>query len=227
MTKPLANPTPRGKRGEGRPTKKRDAYGRPMAGEARKDDAMCRFAENIDMASFQMILGESEDEKLQTFLILMHDPAYARYGFSTLARKCRLTLQRLQEVYTDGMRHLGLLRMASHLPQVMEDVAIDAENTLTTCPRCDGLMVTPFGENGTRPCPQCEGTGKVKHMGDKHARDLMFETAKLTGQKGPLLAIQQIFGGDARMETMLKKTRAIVLEPVKPEKAVDTIASEV
>ena len=45
-------------------------------------------------------------------------------------------------------------------------------------------------------------------IGDKHARDLVFESMKLTGQKSPLLAMQQNFvttGGDMMLDNNMEK----------------------
>lgn len=148
---------------------------------------------------------------------MLSDPAYAHVSFATLARKANIALQELQEIYTNGMRHIGLLKMATSLPDIMGDVAEDAKTTMEVCPRCDGFKIVPAPDNQTRDCPLCKGKGEIRRTGDKHARDLVFESAKLIKQSGPMFAIQQNFGQmDTRMESMLKKTRQIVLEPKKP-----------
>jgi hypothetical protein len=201
---------------------KKDKFGRRIPKIPTDDLAMRRFAKHLDMDAFRWMLAggsttdrtTSTNEKLICLCAMLSDPAYKQFAFATLVSKAHLTLQELQEVYSNGMRHIGLLRMASHLPDVMEDVANDAKNTMENCPRCDGYKVIPDGENGTRACTTCKGTGEVKRMGDKHARDLMFETAKLTKQSGgPTVQINQAFTTiDSRMETMLKRTRSIVLD---------------
>jgi hypothetical protein len=192
---------------------KKDKFGRRIPEVPAHDLAMRRFAQHLDMDAFRWMLADSTNEKLICLCAMLSDPAYKQFAFATLVSKAHLTLQELQEVYSNGMRHIGLLRMASHLPDVMEDVANDAKNTQETCNRCDGTRVVPEGD-GMKPCPTCRGTGEVKRMGDKHARDLMFETAKLTKQSsGPTVQINQAFTQiDSRMETMLKRTRSIVLD---------------
>lgn len=192
----------------------KDRYGRTF--NAANDKAMRRFAENIDMESFEWICNDSGNDKLTTLVTMMHDPAYALSSFMGLAKRCSLTLQELQVAYTDGMRHIGLLKLATHLPDIIEDVAVDAHSTMEVCPRCDGYQVVPAPDKQTRDCPVCRGAGEVKRMGDRHARDLIFESAKLTKQGGPMVQINQAFVGDTRMETMLKRTREIVLKPNKP-----------
>jgi hypothetical protein len=136
-------------------------------------------------------------------------------------RKFNISLHEAQCLYTDHMRYQGLLRMSSQVPQVMADVAEDAKSRMRVCPRCDGEKVvesTRGNKRGRRVCPDCKGTGEVRVIGDKHARDLVFESMKLTGQKGPLVAINQDFGSrdvdptlDPRMETLLKMSQAITM----------------
>lgn len=170
--------------------------------------AMKRFEHSIDKDTFEMFLEDACEEKFDTFLALMRDPAYAKKPLAQLAKMCHLTLSELQSLYTDGMRQLALIKMSNQLPDIMTDVAEDARTKMESCPRCDGRKVL----EDKRPCPMCKGAGEVRRIGDKHARDLVFESAKLTGQKQPLVAIQQNFVGEERMENMLKKTRTIVLE---------------
>lgn len=176
------------------------------------------FATNVDMEALKLFLEEQDIPKYQILFGMMGDPAYRRLSFPTLLRKARISLQEIQTIYADGMRHIGLLKMMNQLPQIMSDVAEDAANSLQLCHRCDGVGFVPFGEKDTRTCPVCNGTKSVKRMGDKHARDLVFETAKLKNNAGPLVAIQNNFSvDDMKMESMLKRTRQIVLEQPKKE----------
>lgn len=177
------------------------------------EEPVRRFRDNIDMDKLDLFLRD--EPELQDFLAAMHDPAYGNLSFVTLCKKFNVSLGKLQSIYTDGMRHIGLLRMSTALPEVMADVAEDAKSRTVTCSRCDGLKVVrlPVGsEQLDRPCPACSGKGEIRTPGDKHARDLVFESMKLTGQAGPLVAIQQNFtGGDESMEAMFKTTQMITI----------------
>lgn len=209
-----------------------DRAGREMPAKPSQDVPLRRFRENIDIDKLELFM--SENEKYTAFIMALHDPDHARLTFATICRKFSVTLHELQMLYTDGMRHMGLLNMASKLPQVMEDVAEDSLSKQVVCPRCDGhKILTEILERDEktgkpiktqeRPCPVCEGDGKVRQSGDKHARDLVFESMKLTGQKGPLVAIQQNFGDagglSASMEGMLKLTQGITMGEKKEELA--------
>lgn len=193
-----------------------DRRGRKIPADPAHDLAMKRFVDNIDTDKFKYFLEDAGNDKYDIFLAMLGDPAYAKLPFATIARKANLTLQELQEVYSNGMRHLALLRMSTALPDIMDDVTVDARSTMETCPRCDGEAFLPGPDDVPKKCPSCRGSGTIRRIGDKHARDLVFESAKLTGQTGPLVAIQHnTFTGDSRMESMLKRTRSIVLEPRK------------
>lgn len=202
---------------------KKDKHGRPLPDRPSLDLPMQRFAETVDRDALSLFL--SQNEKYTGFLSALHDPAYARLSFAKLCRDFHISLHELQTLYTDGQRQLGLLRMSSALPQIMEDVGEDAKSRQIVCPRCDGyktLTIILERDDAGKPikteertCPVCKGIGEIRQVGDKHARDLVFETAKLTGQKGPMVAIQNNFGAgstlDAKMEGMLKMTQTIVM----------------
>ena len=198
---------------------KRDKHLRPTPDQSHRDIPALRFWDTIDREQFELAL--SENDKYAAFLGALHDPNYSRCSFPTLLRKFNISLHEAQALYTDHMRYQGLLRMSSQLPQVMADVAEDAKSRMRVCPRCDGEKVvepTRGNKRGRRVCPDCKGTGEIRMIGDRHARDLVFESMKLTGQKGPLVSINQDFrsGGtdpslDMRMETLLKMSQRIVL----------------
>jgi hypothetical protein len=192
---------------------KRDKHSRPTPEHANRDIPAVRFWDKVDRDAFESAL--SGNDKYATFLQALHDPQYSRCSFPALLRKFNISLHEAQTLYSDHMRHMGLLAMSSQLPAIMADVAEDAKDTMETCPRCDGLKTVPYGQTETRKCPACKGTGETRSMGNEHARELVFESMKLIRQRGPLVAIAQniaIDGLDGRMESLLNRTRSIVLE---------------
>lgn len=169
-----------------------------------------RFAAEVNMELLESFL--MEDPELESFARALRDPEYQEHSFISMCRRFSVSLSRLQTLYTDGMRHLGLLRMSTELPQVMADVAEDAKSRDIACPRCDGKMIIKSAD-GDRPCHICKERGTVRIPGDKHARDLVFESMKLTAQSGPLVNINQNFkgGDDENMASMFKMTQAITV----------------
>ena len=190
-----------------------DKHGRKLSPLTRKDVPMRRFSDTVNREQLQDFLSSSGNERYETLFLLMQDPAYSGLAFGTLCKKAGVTLHEMHSLYTDGQRQLALLRMSNALPDLMADVAEDARTTMESCPRCDGFGFIKTAYGGTRDCPTCEGKLKVRRIGDRQARDLIFEAAKLTKQSGPLVAIQQNFGGgDSHLESILNKTRAIALD---------------
>jgi len=201
---------------------KRDKHFRPTPDQSHRDIPALHFWDAIDRDQFALALSDNaKNDKYTAFLQALSDPTYARCRFPTLLRKFNISLHEAQALYTDHMRHTALLQMCSQLPQVVADVTEDAKSHMHACPRCDGekVVVSTRGNKRTsKKCPECRGTGEVRIIGDKHARDLVFESMKLTGQKSPLVAMQQNFvsGGrdmmlDNNMEKLLSLSAALTM----------------
>ena len=77
------------------------------------------------------------------------------------------------------MRDEGFVRMAQHLPVVMEDVALDAMSHDLECSTCKGL-----GQVMAEACTKCAGKGTVRVLGDTDRLRLLFETFELIGKRG-------------------------------------------
>jgi len=69
-----------------------------------------------------------------------------------------------------------------------------------------------------KKCLVCDGVGTIRQVGDADSRKLLFETMKLTGNRGPLVAIQNNNGGAPTMEDSMASVRDVLdvkVEPVK------------
>src|SRR5215831_11514192 len=201
---------------------KRDKHLRPTPNQSHRDIPALRFWDTIDRNQFELALSDHDkNDKYAAFLQALSDPTYARCSFPTLLRKFNISLHEAQTIYTDHMRHMALLQMCSQLPDVVADVTEDAKSHMRPCPRCDGEKVVVFtrgNKKASKKCPECKDTGQVRPIGDKHARDLVFESMKLTGQKSPLVAMQQNFVTDSRdmmldnnMEKLLSLSAALTM----------------
>lgn len=168
-----------------------------------------RFEKEVDREKLEVFLAE--DPEMESFLNALHDPAYKGSSFVTICRQFAVPLAKLQSIYTDGMRHLGLIRMSTALPEIMEHVAEDAKSRDIPCPRCDGKLVLKSADGVDKPCHVCHERGTVRIPGDKHARDLVFESMKLTAQNSPLVSITQNIKQDESMADMFKMTQAITV----------------
>jgi hypothetical protein len=140
--------------------------------------------------------------------------------FLSACMKAEVTLNQLQDLYSNYQRIAGVMRMSQHIPQVFEDVAIDAKSKMASCPRCDGYGVIEDlsaekredAPPPTRRCPVCKGEKEVRVPGDKLARELVFESLEMTGKKGPSVAIQQNFGQPSSIEATIAMTQKLLVQ---------------
>src|SRR5215813_995395 len=217
---------------------KRDKHLRVTPDSPHRDIPALRFWDAIDRDQFELALSDHDkNDKYAAFLQAPSDPTYARCSFPTLLRKFNISLHEAQTIYTDHMRHMALLQMCSQLPQVVADVTEDAKSHMRACPRCDGEKVVVFtrvNKSTRKKCPECKGSSEVRVTGDKHARDLVFESMKLTGQKSPLVAMQQNFVSDGRdmmldnnMEKLLSLSAALTMgrRSIEPDSVLDPNSS--
>jgi hypothetical protein len=80
--------------------------------------------------------------------------------------------------YSYNMRW-GLMKLADHLPKILDDLAEDAASHDGPCPVCDGRAYVML--DGVRhTCVECAGFGRVRVPGDAHARQLVFKLVALT-----------------------------------------------
>ncbi len=121
--------------------------------------------------------------------------------FPKACQKAEVSHTDLVDLYADYNVQLGRIRAAEHLPQVMEDVAIDAKSRMEMCPRCDGNGWVVKDEDRTT-CPLCKGGLEIRVSGDDKARALLFEQQGLTGKKVPAVVLQQNFNSRSLDETV-------------------------
>lgn len=184
----------------GKPEGPKDKNGRQMTVRPTADKPMVNFLGSLDMEEFKKALfAQDLESNYRQLLDMMMTPTFGKQpSISALCRKLNISLVDIVNLMKNYHIAEGTARMMRHLPKVMDDVGIDAQSSTKPCPRCDGQGIikdeSADEEAGTvkltRQCPECKGTMVQRVVGDKHARDLMFETAKLTNQRGPLVAQQ-------------------------------------
>src|SRR5262245_5564957 len=127
-----------------------------------------------------------------------------------VCRRFGISLQDLVDVWKEYNRLVGLMYMATQLPQIMADVTNNAKNRDVVCPRCDGLKKVRDREAKSRICPVCKGEGRVTVPGDPHAIELVFEVLRVIGRKAPAIRIEQNDRVES-MEELLRMTQKIVM----------------
>jgi hypothetical protein len=132
------------------------------------------FFEAVPPSGLDDALQSSGDERFDRLYDALHDDAYRKTSFAALCRRAGLSLYDLMDLWRSYNCCLGLIAMATHLPDVMEDIGLDSLSRNEQCPRCDGSATVTDGTT-ERYCPACQGVGTVRVPGDPNASRLMFE----------------------------------------------------
>lgn len=192
---------------------RKDRSGRIIPKDPRNDKAMNEFWTHIDKEEmFEALTKDIDNDENKDAVALAHyliRPDF-RGSLSMACRKCGISLNKLNDLWRNHQLAQGLIQVASRLPKVMEDTAVDAESRFEVCERCDGLgtilrstIVDDKMVNTEETCPKCKGAKECRVSGDAKARDQVFEMVGLTGKgSGPLVAIQQNIVGENFEDTL-------------------------
>lgn len=150
-----------------------------------------------------MLETAEKDSKFAQLHAEMLAPKNRKASLVALCRKLNIRWDEMIDFHRNYNVQRGLLRASNHVPQIIDDVAVDSKSRSAGCMRCDGAGKLPdpaMSVNGevhlTKDCPDCEGKGVVRVPGDQGSRTLLFEMLGLTGKsKGPLVAQQFNFNG--------------------------------
>lgn len=161
------------------------------------------FFASADRKALIEACAASDDERLRFWAKIRADEKKFHHMTDIyLAQKATVTFKAISECYLDYRRSQGYVELAERLPQAMADIAEDALSRRMTCPKCAGNGTMQI-EDEEISCEACWGTGVLVKTGDPDARKAMLEAAKITGQKGPLLAQQFNFDGGFSVESMI------------------------
>jgi len=151
-----------------------------------------------------LVLAQSSDERMRRLASEAMLPELKQSSFAKLAERLGLNFHMISEEYRALKRSEGYIAAAKHLPELMEQAAVDAKSKWETCETCDGETTVPDAEMfeelkrrakkaGDDPrevecpiktCPRCKGEGKVYVLGDVDRLKMIFDTFGLTGKSG-------------------------------------------
>ena len=107
---------------------------------------------------------------------------HTRDSFAKLCESNALTWKAVADEYVAIQKSLGMVGMASNLPEIMRQTSLGAMVRDETCPRCRGknphrqrLKNMKYGD-----CPKCSGTGVLRVDADPDKLKLVFITFGLT-----------------------------------------------
>lgn len=194
----------------------------PSTSEGRLDHPFNAYLDELDprgqkgndkrTQEVQFALAASNDLRFRSFLDCLSQSRFKHMHLATVAKYCDISLPQFHQFWQDSQKNIALARAQNALPDLITDLTIDAATKLVNCTRCDGLGVVPdHAQNALnelnsklegkvpdaiKPCPNCTGTGKVKEIGNQHARDRLLEVGGLTKKdRGAAVLITQNFGG--------------------------------
>lgn len=133
------------------------------------------------------ILALSELPEMRALALRINHPMGSedtQCSVAKLAENLGLTAKQLVDEFTVLMKQDGFLRMIQKLPDVMEQIADDAQSRDVGCGTCAGSGRIVKDEVETE-CGKCHGSGTLRILGDTDRLRLMFETLELVGKRGP------------------------------------------
>ncbi len=160
------------------PTKKL----RKKAREPRKDRLMRRFADTLGQDELAEVLTHAADPRAHRLMAMLLDPAFQGHSFSTLCSRVGLNLVDLLDLMRRCKLDQGIIEMARHAPEIMGDIAKDAQSRMVCCDHCGGAGKITAGE-AELDCPLCDGVGQIRAPGDDKSRRLFFKV--MTTGQGP------------------------------------------
>lgn len=104
---------------------------------------------------------------------MLLDPAYRGFSLPKLAERVGMNQKDLLSNFRRYQLDRAVVTISRHLPEIAEQMALDARSQWVSCSRCDGLKTI---END-HLCPECDGTGEIRQPGDSHAQMLCLKWA--------------------------------------------------
>jgi hypothetical protein len=152
---------------------------------ADRDRPIQWFFDDVPRPALDEALLTSGDDRFHRLYDALHDHVYCRMSPGTLCRRFGISWMDLMNLWHSYNMHLGLMRMANHVPKILDDLAEDSENHDGLCPVCDGIGMGYVAIDTIRyTCVECDGGGRVRVPGDAHARRQLFEILGLIGPRG-------------------------------------------
>lgn len=167
-----------------------------------------KFETKEQRADIAAILRLSDNERMRVLSTQCMNWLYRGTSVAMLAEKLGLNYHDLSKEIRAIKTSEGYMRAAQHLPDIMEQTAIDALGGDEACKACEGSgevvdKGAPPPAEGAAPtmkkCPKCNGDGSVYVKGDMDSKKLMFETFQLTGGgRAPIvnLDLRRVQGGE-------------------------------
>lgn len=162
-----------------------------------------------------LIMRLSQHDRFRALANMALSPIHEKTAFTTLMEKLQISYHDLSTEYKAIQTSVGMIRAADHIPDLLEQTAVDARHKEVECVHCKGkgqvkvfdyvaidkaraLIAENVGmERETDPevellakgratCKPCRGAGKVEVRGDIDKLRTIFDTFGLTAKGGGL-----------------------------------------
>lgn len=146
-------------------------------------------------------LETCEHDGARRLLTILDDRAYAETSMAGKIRAANMTVAEVLRAITTMHDTDADLRVARRLPDIMEQMAIEAAPRLGPCSAChpealtaeDAMTVSTAEElAGEMACRRCGGRGVVIVDADNDVRKMLLEAQGKLGSKGPLVDARQV-----------------------------------
>ena len=137
---------------------------------ARKQILLRQIEASVGREDIATSLVTTDNTRAWRLFDMMLDPAYAGLSFGQLCSRAGLSGGEVMRLICQ--RHLteGMMRMARHLPDIMENTALAALGHSKPCWKCRGT-----GATGNSRCPNCQGKGEERMPGDLRVIRLVYQ----------------------------------------------------
>src|SRR5579862_3785428 len=127
---------------------------------ARKDPLFRRLQTAVSREDLMKALDQAESQKAFALFQMLCDRAYRNHSLARLCEKAGLSYLELVDLFRVFRLDEALLVMLTHIPQVMEDTAINAL-TRRSAEACSGC-----GRIDGQSCMKCFGEGHITIPGN-------------------------------------------------------------
>jgi len=228
----------------------------PSRSDGAADKEYGVYLETLDPvgdSAVRLSLALSPDPRFTQFLERVSDPKWNTLpwgkakSLQTIAKGCGISLQEFNNFGQSVAVQRALAIAQKGVASITTDMTIDAQSTMISCERCDGLtwVNAPEGLPESTPgyriwkfdrrtdsegnvieipvfirdCPVCRAEGRVRTPGDEFSREKLLDMTGLIQKKGPMVAITQNFAGQS-MASAVSRMDAITID-VEPVSAGD------
>lgn len=128
-----------------------------------------------DRENVCLVLAHSPSPQVKELVRKARDPIFRQSSFAMLAEREGLNYHDLAREFKEIQRSIGFVRAAGHLPDLMEQIMIDAKGGEAQCGSCHGT-----GKVKDDVCWICRGKGTTYEMGDTDRLRMALDMFSLT-----------------------------------------------